>query len=119
MCDEPDGLVYVHERHEEYYCSSCYYEEFHREAFTQGLDEADAEIKSGEIYDVDLAIGLFSVDPPDSAYQHGFLQALKEHNNEGKCCVCGESEDVMQDERNNYYCHAHIPIEWKEGEISH
>lgn len=84
VCDEPDGLVYVHERHEEYYCSSCYYEEFHREAFTQGLDEADAEIKSGEIYDVGLAIGLFSVDPPDSAYQHGFLHALKEHNNEGK-----------------------------------
>jgi hypothetical protein len=41
------------------------------------------------------------------------------NNNEGKCCVCGESEDVMQDERNNYYCHAHTPIEWKEGEIPH
>jgi hypothetical protein len=83
VCDEPDGLMYVHKR-EEYYCSSCYHELFNYLDFAKGLYDADAEIKEGEIYDIDLAIGLFSVDPPDSAYQYGFLKSLKEHNNERK-----------------------------------
>lgn len=117
VCDEPDGLVYVHER-EEYYCSSCYHEEFNREAFNQGFDAANQEIEAGEIYDLDLAIYMFDVNPATNAFQYGFLEALKKHNKK-KCCVCGESEDVMRDERNNYYCHAHTPIEWKEGEIPH
>ena len=116
-CDEPDDLMYAAEP-DDYFCMSCYYEEFYRVSFNQGFDAADQEIEAGEIYDLDLAIYMFDVNPATNAFQYGFLEALKKHNKK-KCRVCGESEDVMRDERNNYYCHAHIPIEWKEGEISH
>ena len=80
-CDEPDNLMYAAEP-DDYFCMSCYYEEFYRVSFNQGFDAADQEIEAGEIYDLDLAIYMFDVNPATNAFQYGFREALKHRNKE-------------------------------------
>ena len=59
----------------EYYCSPCDAELRDSKNFYKGFDAADEEIASGA--DVQMLIGSFEQDPPDSGFQWGYLSRLK------------------------------------------
>jgi hypothetical protein len=42
----------------------------------EGYREAKQEYACGNIYCLDTALALFAVDPPDSEFQRGMMQAL-------------------------------------------
>ena len=54
-----------------------------REQFINGFNYAVNDVEDGEIYDVELAIEGFKIDPADSPTQSGYLDALLKINKRG------------------------------------
>jgi hypothetical protein len=54
-----------------------------KEHFINGFNYAVNDVEDGEIYDVELAIKGFEIDPADSPTQSGYLDALLKINKRG------------------------------------
>jgi len=54
-----------------------------KEQFINGFNYAVNDVEDGEIYDVELAIEGFKIDPADSPTQSGYLDALLKINKRG------------------------------------
>ena len=44
--------------------------------FFEGAKEARLQLNNGDIYDVEGALFMFQIDPPDNDFQRGFLHYL-------------------------------------------
>ena len=75
-CDTLHDLTFVPDD-EDYMCGECYCEEYHSLEFSQGKYEAEMDVLHGDVYDIYKAIEAFVNDPPDSAFNYGYLYGLK------------------------------------------
>lgn len=51
--------------------------------FILGFSTARREIASGEIYDIDMAMYCFALDPADSDFQRGYERGLTSYKQKG------------------------------------
>tara|TARA_R110002153_G_scaffold25051_3_gene79585 strand:+ start:294 stop:497 length:204 start_codon:yes stop_codon:yes gene_type:complete len=60
------------------YHAMCFSEVYEPLEFSEGYEAGISDSLEGLLYNVPLAIDNFKIDPPDSAYQWGYLQYLLE-----------------------------------------
>lgn len=75
-CDTIHNLYFV-PSDEDFMCGECYHEQYHRYEFNLGRYEAEADVQNSDVYDVEAALDAFISDPPDNAFQYGYLYELK------------------------------------------
>jgi len=77
VCDNR-GATYYYDRTDDMYHMSCWYEVYEAHAFGSGYDAAKEEYAESSCEDIDIALMLYDIDPPDSAFQWGHLRYLLE-----------------------------------------
>lgn len=79
VCDQR-GASFYYDKTDDMYHMLCWYETYQSDAFLSGYDAAEEDHAASDYEDIDIALMLFDVDPPDSATQFGYMKYLMERS---------------------------------------